>query len=169
MPDRVKEAIFSMLGALFVHPGALPPFRVADVFAGSGTMGLESLSRGAAFCTFFERGRQALDALHENITALEANVDSTVITRDAWRAATHDANERAFDLLFLDPPYADSMDTSPLGAVPRYLSRVKSQADAPLIVFHHPASVDVSPETIAPWRVIERRTFGTNGITLLKP
>src|SRR3989304_6946937 len=79
MPDRVKQAIFDMLGSRYDDPGALPPLLVADVFAGGGSMGLEALSRGAAFCSFFERDRQALEALCSNIESLGAGQESRVV------------------------------------------------------------------------------------------
>ena len=169
MPDRVREAIFSMLGARYDQPGKLPPLSVGDVFAGGGSMGLEALSRGALRCCFFERGRQAIEALRHNIAALDAESCSRVIARDAWRAATADTEGRPFELLFLDPPYKDAMNTSPEGAVHQYLARVAHDGCAPLVVFHHPESVSFSKASESPWRLVERRTFGTNAISFLEP
>jgi len=96
--DRVREALFSILAARI--EGA----RVLDLFAGSGALGLEALSRGAGRATFVERAPAAAAALRANVAALGA--DAEVVRADAlrWlRAAS--AGERQYDLVFLDPPY----------------------------------------------------------------
>ena len=162
MPDRVKQAIFDMLASHYDEPGVLPPLLVADVFAGGGSMGLEALSRGAAFCSFFERDRQALEALRSNIEALGAGPESRVVAGDAWRASMATPNGRPFTLIFLDPPYRDCEDTSDRGAVRRFLGRL---GDECLVVLHHPAG---SPFVLAdddPWRVVEERRVGSNAVT----
>ena len=131
MPDRVKQAIFDMLASRYASPGALPPLFVADVFAGGGSMGLEALSRGAAFCSFFERDRQALEALRGNIDSLGAGQESRVVAGDAWRASMTMPTKLVREgilapaaLIFLDPPYRDCEDTSKRGAVRRFLERL---------------------------------------------
>jgi len=93
----VREALFSILGPL---DGA----RVLDLFAGSGALGLEALSRGAASATFVERAPAALRALRENVADLGA--DAEVVAADA-RAHLRAARARGaqYDLVFLDPPY----------------------------------------------------------------
>lgn len=96
--DRVREAVFSMLGADVV--GA----RVLDLFAGSGALGIEALSRGAASVVFVERERRALGVLRENLRALE--VTAEVRPGDALRALGEAARAgEAYDLVLLDPPY----------------------------------------------------------------
>jgi len=131
MPDRVKQAIFDMLASRYDSPGALPPLFVADVFAGGGSMGLEALSRGAAFCSFFERDLDALEALRGNIESLGAGQVSRVVAGDAWRAPMATPTELVREgilapaaLIFLDPPYRDCEDTSDRGAVRRFLERL---------------------------------------------
>lgn len=166
MPDRVKEAVFSILGSHFGCLGTLPSLLVADVFAGSGSIGLEALSRGAATCCFFERDRQALNALRRNIEALGAGEAATVVTRDAWRHAVSDPDEHPFDLVFLDPPYRDSQDTSENGAVRRYLARMgRPDDDKPLVVLHHSVTARYEAQATDLWRIVDQRTFGTNSIT----
>jgi 16S rRNA (guanine966-N2)-methyltransferase len=95
--DRVREALFSILGPLDGE-------RVLDLFAGSGALGLEALSRGAAHATFVEHDRAALRALRDNVADLGADAD--VVAGDA-RAFLRAAQERGaqYDLVFLDPPY----------------------------------------------------------------
>jgi 16S rRNA (guanine966-N2)-methyltransferase len=97
--DRVREAWMSILG------GALPGARVLDLFAGSGALGLEALSRGAAHVTFVELHPASLRALDQNIAALEVADSVTVHRGDAMRFA-EGASEAAFDLILADPPYS---------------------------------------------------------------
>jgi 16S rRNA (guanine966-N2)-methyltransferase len=98
--DRVREALFSALGDV-------TGLTVLDLFAGSGALGLEALSRGAESAVFVERAAPALAALRANLDALgaEADVhraDARAFLRNASRAG------HAYDLVFLDPPYRDA-------------------------------------------------------------
>ena len=95
--DRVREALFSILGPIDGE-------RVLDLFAGSGALGLEALSRGAASATLVERAPGALRALRANVEALGAPAD--VVAADA-RSFLRSAREQGaeYDLVFLDPPY----------------------------------------------------------------
>lgn len=96
--DRVREAWFNILGP------RLPGARVLDLFAGSGALGLEALSRGAAAVTFVERHPAALRALSANVRGLGMEDHATVRRQDALAlVATLDA--RAFDIALADPPY----------------------------------------------------------------
>jgi len=166
MPDRVKQSIFEILGNRFNTPGALPPLHVADVFAGSGSMGLEALSRGAESCCFFERNRDALSALRENVVTLGAESVSTIVVKEAWRSAARDPNGRAFDLVFLDPPYRDSEDVSPDGKVFGFLQRLADEVEnRPLVVLHHPARVRFSVDARCAWSISDERMMGSSGVT----
>ena len=169
MPDRVREAVFDILGNHYECPGALPALRVADVFAGSGSMGLEAISRGAASCRFFERDRVALDALRENIRTLQAGEAAEIVTGDAWRQALVTVKGEPFDLVLLDPPYRDSADPLLSGEVRTYLRNIAQRDDnRPLIVLHHEAKVRYNLEHENPWRVKDERRFGTNRVTLFE-
>jgi 16S rRNA (guanine966-N2)-methyltransferase len=95
--DRVREAIFNSLGSAGVLEGAV----VADLFAGSGAIGIEALSRGAEMCTFVERDRRALRALEENLDSLDLRSRSRVLTSDASSIAS----SLDVDIVFADPPY----------------------------------------------------------------
>lgn len=166
MPDRVKETLFGVLGSYYGCPGALPAVHVADVFAGSGSIGLEALSRGAVSCCFFERERQALEALRKNIEVLGAADVSMVVKGDAWSSAVSGVEERRFDLVFLDPPYRESEDTSEDGHVRKYLARVAGpEDDRPLVVLHHSAQVVFEVKETEHWQVLDRRIIGTGCVT----
>jgi 16S rRNA (guanine966-N2)-methyltransferase len=115
--DRVKEAWFSSLQP--VLPGA----RVLDLYAGSGALGLEALSRGAAAVTFVEKGREALAALRTNLAAVGLP-GTTVLARDVRTALAGDLADAPFDVVVADPPYrlAEDEVTAVLGALVRHLA-----------------------------------------------
>jgi 16S rRNA (guanine966-N2)-methyltransferase len=95
--DKVREAVFNALGSIDLIRDAA----VADLFAGSGALGIEALSRGAAHCTFVERDRQALRILRDNVDALGLSERSTIVAGDALARA----RTLAVDLVLADPPY----------------------------------------------------------------
>ena len=97
--NRTRETLFSMLVSRL---GDFEGLQVADLFAGSGALGLEALSRGAASCLFVEQDRAALDAIRTNITALGVRDQARV---DAVSATQLRAASQPFDLIFADPPY----------------------------------------------------------------
>ncbi len=168
MPDRAREAIFSMLGSHFDTPGTLPPIRVADLFAGSGSMGIEALSRGAEHCTFFEQDHQVLEVLRRNLSELNTGSDAAVVRGNAWNALARSIALATIDLIILDPPYADTADTSEQGQLCRLLSALADQRETrPLVVVHHRASISLNLELLAPWQVVDNRKFGTSGIVIL--
>ena len=101
--DRVREALFSMLGDV-------SDARVLDLYAGSGALGIEALSRGAESAVFVERDAQALAALRRNLAAVGA--DAEVRRQDVARFLAHP--DARFDLVFCDPPY----DGAPRVAAP---------------------------------------------------
>lgn len=96
--DRVKGAVFSSLGDL------VPGSRVLDLFAGSGGMGIEALSRGAASATFVDSNERCVRCVKENMR--RAGVEGSVQTMDAYRFLDLYAGEGSFDIIFADPPYA---------------------------------------------------------------
>ncbi len=100
--DRVREAVFNALGSMDVVQGAV----VLDGFAGSGALGIEALSRGAASCTFVERDRSARVVVEANLAATGLDAGARVIGGDV-----HDHLARTserFDLVLLDPPHAEA-------------------------------------------------------------
>ncbi|MEY4270833.1 MAG: rRNA ((966)-N(2))-methyltransferase RsmD [Pseudomonadota bacterium] len=97
--DRTRETLFSML---LSRVGSFDGLRVADLFAGSGALGLEALSRGAASCLFIEQDRAAIDALRTNVKVLGADARADVRSGSVLQAGTP---PHPFDLIMLDPPY----------------------------------------------------------------
>jgi 16S rRNA (guanine966-N2)-methyltransferase len=102
--DRVRESVFNALGSTDAVRGAV----VVDLFAGSGALGIEALSRGAATATFVDTSRASLDAVRANLDATDLAGDATVLRRDALDllAAGPEAIGGPVDLVLADPPYA---------------------------------------------------------------
>jgi 16S rRNA (guanine966-N2)-methyltransferase len=98
--DRVREAWMSALG------GRFDGLTVVDLFAGSGALGLEALSRGAAHATFVERARRSIVGLEENLRALGAGPRASVVKGDALKYVRR-LEADAFDLALADPPYGE--------------------------------------------------------------
>lgn len=108
--DRVRESLFSMLA----HRGVIGGARVLDLFAGTGALGLEALSRGATEAWFVEQGRVGARLVSENITKTRTGARARLLKLDATRLPR--CEEAPFDLVFLDPPYGKGMGQAGLGA-----------------------------------------------------
>ena len=106
--DRVRETLFSMLASRL---GSLEDLRVADLFAGSGALGFEALSRGAALATFVESDRAASEMIRRNADKLGASVQ--LLTGSALALP----RSEPFDLVFADPPYAPGAGTATVQSV----------------------------------------------------
>lgn len=106
--DRVREALFSALGPLDGEA-------VLDLFAGSGALGIEALSRGAGQAVFVERDRRAVAVLRANLAALDLAEPEAVVRPAEALAVLRDASRRGgpYDLVFLDPPYGDAPGLGP--------------------------------------------------------
>ena len=104
--DRLRESLFNILAHAYGDP--LTNARVLDLFAGTGALGLEALSRGAAFTLFVDDGIEARALLRENVEALGAGGASRVFRRDATRLGPAHPVE-PFSLVFADPPYAQGL------------------------------------------------------------
>jgi len=158
--DRIREAVFSSLGARV--PGA----RVLDLFAGTGALGLEAASRGAAAVTFVEKARPSLIALERNLAAFrqgrEIPSELRVIRGDAFaQLATLAAADR-FDLVLADPPYGDAAQR--LVDDPR-LPPILS-ADGLLVVESAVRDALVAGPA---WREIRSADYGDTKVTFLAP
>ena len=110
--DRVRESLFSMLASRI---GSFEGRAVADLYAGSGALGIEALSRGAANCMFVDSERGAVDALRTNLEALKATDRAKVVNSRVESFAPL----QQFDLIFADPPYAPGSGTQVVAAAER--------------------------------------------------
>jgi len=107
--DRAREALFSML---LSRIGAFDGLRVADLFSGTGALGLEALSRGAGHCTFVETDRAAIEALRRNVAKLGAGERADVRAQSALHGVPG-----PFDLVLMDPPYGSGLGPQALAAL----------------------------------------------------
>ena len=108
--DRVRETLFSMLASRL---GTFEGLRVADLYAGSGALGLEALSRGAEFACFVEQDHRVLAALKANVEALGAAGRVRILARSAERLPP----EQPLDLIFADPPYSAGSGSRAVGQI----------------------------------------------------
>jgi 16S rRNA (guanine966-N2)-methyltransferase len=117
--EKVREAVFNILGSLGSGSGgSLAGAHVLDLFAGTGALGLEALSRGAAHVTFVDSARAAVTAIRDNLRALGVADRATVVAGDAVVSAARHAPAAPWRLVFVDPPYRSDLATRAVAALP---------------------------------------------------
>ncbi len=155
--DRVRESVFNLLAG-GRHGDPVSAARILDLFAGTGALGLEALSRGAAQCVFVESGRAARALLSRNIDRLGAGDRADILPADATRLQKNSSEPAR--LVFLDPPYGRDLGT-------RALIMARRQgwiADSALIIWEEQAPQS-APGGFAG---IEQRRYGDTWITVLR-
>ena len=153
--DRVKEALFARIES------ELPGRRVADIFAGTGTLGLEALSRGAARVTFIEKDRKAVELLRVNVAKLKVEDETLVWPCDVMRCSFRPqrADEFVpFDLIFFDPPYRfvpQIGDGSPLYRSLQRLASERVSSPEARMLFRAPehAEFQLPPQWYCKWEL----------------
>jgi 16S rRNA (guanine966-N2)-methyltransferase len=153
--DRIRQVIFSSLAEHI--PGA----RALDLYAGTGSFGIEALSRGAASATFVEQDAEAAQCIRENL--LQCRLQGEVRREDAF-AYLDNAPVEKFDLIFADPPYVKSRD--PLDGDPLLKSIFPHLATDGIFIWEHYAKHRV--QIASDWEVIRHRTYGETGLTFLR-
>lgn len=155
--DKVRQAVFNVLGP--------PPegAEVLDLYAGSGAMGLEALSRGAARAVLVDKARPALEAIRRNVAELALDAQVVVVGEDVGRAVQRLAAEgRRFTWIFVDPPYAAGVLERTLGALGPLLP------PEGLVVAEH-ASRHPLPDRCGILRVSDRRRYGETEVSFMRP
>jgi len=163
--DRVREALFNILGA------RVDGVRVLDLFAGTGALGIEALSRGAAHCAFVESSPAALRLIAGNLEDAGLAGRATVLRGNVFRQRTRLRRAgAAFDIVFADPPYG--LIATPAGQA-RLLRFLGELSDAGIltaearVVIEHAAPTDWSAAVVAPWTLFDRRRYGGTALTFL--
>jgi 16S rRNA (guanine966-N2)-methyltransferase len=155
--DRVREAIFDILGPVWVF------WRVLDLFAGTGSLGIEALSRGAEEAVFVEQGKGALTVLKENLEALGLQSRSWVLPLTAKRGiALLGERGKIFDLIFMDPPYGKDV----VGKTIEEIVRHGILAATGVIVAEH-ARRDRIPPTLG-LELSQQRRYGDTTVSFFQ-
>lgn len=153
--DRVRAAIFSMLEAR-----AVAMTRVLDLYAGTGALGIETLSRGAPWADFVERDPRLCAVIRENLERTGFGERAAIHAMPVSRAIH--ALPGAYDLVFLDPPYAEARSLGPLLAALIAAGRARSGT---YVVVEHPARVDL--DFAQPGlNAVQHKTYGDTAVTL---
>jgi 16S rRNA (guanine(966)-N(2))-methyltransferase RsmD len=165
--DRVKEALFAALGDVRGQ-------RVADLFAGTGALGLEALSRGADFVLFVERDSRALSCIRSNLAlvlpSFSANpAGATRILAADWRNVTRAAADCAgsLDLILADPPYRPG--PGDVGAGDLLLDEsFRSWAGSALMVLEHAADTSLPWAPASGWHLLKERRYGDRALSFCR-
>ncbi len=164
--DRVKESLFSILGHRFGTLGDLPPFDVLDLFAGSGSLGIESLSRGARSCLFVEHDKRSLRTLKNNLNRLRLGPDARVCAENAWTLRIVPARAGGFGLVFVDPPYRDAADVIRLrDLLVRLAPRLARDG---LLVFRLEVAWNLPLHELPQFECVDERIYGRMRLLLLR-
>lgn len=150
--DKVKEAVFSTLQ--FDLEGR----RVLDLFAGSGQLGIEALSRGAAHAVFVDADRQAVAVIRDNLQTTGLTAASTVVCR---KAEDFLQTGETFDLVFLDPPYGMTL-------LPQLLPRLVGCLSPYAIIVCEHAIDQALPPQVADWVAAKTKKYGKIGVTIYR-
>jgi len=153
--DRVKETIFNLIGK------SISGVRVLDLFAGSGSLGLEALSRGASQALFLDSSRPATSVVEENLAALGFEERAEVVRGDVFRLIPWLARrDRRFGIVFVDPPY----DRGFAQKTVRLLNRFPILEEHGMVVVEHSKREAMRPGTFLTHR---KRAFGDTIVTIL--
>lgn len=171
--DRVKVAVFNSLQCRLGEQG-FAGLAVADLFSGTGSMGLDALSRGAAWCTFVEQDREAANILARNIRDLavaeRCKIERIDLLSDIPQPPP--TGPSSFDVIFLDPPYRYSMDCSAAAPMGLLMTRLAPLAATPPL---RPAFLilrsmrgSLVADKLPGWHKIDQDTYGTMQIDWYK-
>lgn len=149
--DLVRGAVFNVLAPIVDLDGAA----VADLFAGSGALGIEALSRGAASCVFVDSDRHAVDAVRANLQATGL-AGGDVVHADVARWVAGQGRGRGFDVVFADPPYAHGDDA---------WRALAGALDTDVLVAESDRELDLGEG----WRVLRSKRYGSTVVTLVTP
>lgn len=156
--DRVKKSLFDIL-----HPVSGKLF--LDLFAGSGNVGLESLSRGALFAVFVERDLRLVEAIRKSLAQFAYSARAEVIAADAERGlARLVQKKRRFDLIFADPPYDEGLVIETV----KWLDRGDLLAENGIVVLQHSIRESVEELQIRTMSAMDQRRYGDTVLSFLK-
>lgn len=162
--DRAKQSLFDVL----VNYDLLSGARVADLFCGVGSLGLEALSRGAAFVTFVEKNGGVIEVLKKNIAKAGFGERSQVVHAGAFRGGAPVVAGERYDLVFVDPPYASTREVGDGSSLAELLDILANQVNPRgIVVVRTHRSVTVL-EDYGLFHAVDRRQWGTMAVVLLQ-
>jgi 16S rRNA (guanine966-N2)-methyltransferase len=154
--DRIRQVIFSSLA------GRVPGARVLDLYAGTGSFGIEALSRGAQSATFVEQDREAIQCIRDNLA--HCHLEGEIRQADVATYLASRPSEQPFDLIFADPPYLKERGALDgdllLARLPAFL-----EANGYFVWEHYAGR---ALEDAKNWEVVRHKTYGETGLTFLR-
>jgi 16S rRNA (guanine966-N2)-methyltransferase len=157
--DRVREAIFDLLG----HH--LSGEKVLDLFAGTGSLGIEALSRGAAWSLFIDHSPRAIDLIGKNLKLCGLEAQGVVLRKDLLKGfpRRHRLFEQKIDLVFVDPPYRKNILPPLLEAL-----ALQNILESPSILVAQSEKREVLPSRVRSLEMVKSKTYGDTRITLYR-
>ncbi len=156
--DRYKETLFNTI------QGYVPGAKFLDLFAGTGSIGIEALSRGAEHCVFIENDREAVRVINENLQITRLSDRAEVQTSDVVNGMMMIEKKGPFDVIFMDPPYDMGLELQAL----QYLSSSRLADDDTLIIVEASNETDTDELCGTGFRIIQTKDYKTNRHIFLK-
>jgi 16S rRNA (guanine966-N2)-methyltransferase len=156
--DRVKETLFNILNP------ELPGCRFLDLFAGTGQMGLEAVSRGAKAAVFVENNKKAASCIEENMRFTKLSERCTLLLQDASLAISRMEGQEPFELVFMDPPYGKGLELNLL----QVLAKSSLITDCSLIVVETSLDTELSPAEGLGYAITREKAYKTNKHVFLR-
>ncbi len=156
--DRSKETLFNILQPY------IPGCRFLDLYAGSGSIGIEALSRGAAHCTFVEKVRTTQLLIDENLTFTKLKDRARILKGDVNSVLARLEGEEPFDVIFMDPPFSMGLEKETL----EYLRTSRLPAEDGIIVVEHHPKTDFSYLDEFGYEIVKSRVYTMSGHLFLK-
>ncbi len=156
--DRIKETLFNIIAP------EIPGCRFLDLFSGTGAIGIEALSRGAACAAFVEQDRNALQIIRQNLNFTHLTEHARVIAGDVIRTVVSMDGEKSFDVIFMDPPYENGLEKKVLEALRDNTIAGKDS----LIIVEAAVETDFSYADELGFEITKDKNYGSNRHVFLK-
>lgn len=150
--DRIKETLFNMISEYLADSNFL------DLFSGSGAIGIEALSRGAAHASFVEQSKKAMDCIRDNLKFTRLDERAEVYETDVINALSRMEGKRVFDYVFMDPPYNQLLEKKVL----EYLQKSSLLSEDALIIVEASLDTDFSYVNSLGFSIIKEKVYKTN-------
>ena len=156
--DRIKETLFNILQS------DIEDARFLDLFAGSGQIGIEALSRGASYAVFVEQNRKCIECIQQNLTKTKFLDESKVIASSMPDCLKTLRNDEPFDIIFMDPPYQSGLEP----AVLQTIYDMELCHDDTLIIIEAALDRDFSFVDTLPFEIVRTKEYKTNQHVFLR-